>query len=91
MTTTLSLTEFNQNPSRATRLADDGEVIVLRRGAAAYRLTKVEHPEDPIDALIQSGLATPPRKAAKVTRFKHTATDQDAGALLDADRDRLGY
>lgn len=91
MVTTLSLTEFNQNPSRATRLADEGEVIVLRRGVAAYRLTRVDHPEDPIDALIQSGRASPPRKTTRVTRFRHVVTGQDAAAMLDADRDRLGH
>lgn len=37
--TSITLTELNQNPSRATRLADHGEVIVMRRGHPAYRIT----------------------------------------------------
>ena len=47
--TSITLTELNQNPSRATRLADHGEVIVMRRGHAAYRITKIESSGDPLD------------------------------------------
>ena len=32
MTMTMTLTEFNQNPSRASRLAEQGDVRVTRRG-----------------------------------------------------------
>ncbi len=88
---TITLTELNQNPSRATRLADHGEVIVLRRGHAAYRITKIEDSEDPLDELIASGLARPPRSATPRSerRFRTLETDVDLGALLDAERARF--
>lgn len=54
---TSTLTELNQNPSRATRLADHGEVIVMRRGHPAYRITKIENSGDPLDELVATGLA----------------------------------
>lgn len=93
MTRTITLTEFNQNPSRATRLADteaDG-VVVLRRGTAAYRLVAVEAPADPIDALVQAGLASPPRRKKRPAKFRHIDTDANVTAMLDEDRNRLGY
>ena len=34
---TMTLTEFNQNPSRATRLAEHGEVGILRRSTPNWR------------------------------------------------------
>lgn len=85
----ISLTEFNQNPSRATRLADEDEVLIMRRGTAAYRLVRVQdEPSDPIEALVRAGVLTPPRSS--VRRSGHTAasTSADVGALLDEDRDR---
>lgn len=87
---TLSLTEFNQNPSRATRLADEDEVLVLRRGVAAYRLVRVDPPEDPVDALVQAGLATPAKASATRAPLPRVRTDLDVTAILDADRNRLG-
>jgi hypothetical protein len=89
---TITLTEFNQNPSRATRLADSGEVIVLRRGVAAYRLERVdEQPSDPVEALVQAGLLAPARRGSgpRPRRFPITRTRADLGAMLDADRGRL--
>jgi hypothetical protein len=90
---TITLTEFNQNPSRATRLADTDDVLVLRRGVVAYRLQRVhEEPgDDPVEALVQAGLLSPPRRSNK-PRPQHLPvahTDIDLGAELEADRGRL--
>lgn len=89
--TSITLTELNQNPSRATRLADQGEVIVMRRGHAAYRITKIESSGDPLDELVASGLARPSRSTARrsVRRFPTISTDIDLGAALDTERARL--
>ncbi|GAB3919145.1 hypothetical protein GCM10011575_29520 [Microlunatus endophyticus] len=89
---TITLTDFNQNPSRATRLADDDEVLILRRGTAAYRLVRVEgNQSDPVAALVQTGILTPPRATTR-KRVRRTATaSSDLGATLEADRDRLGH
>lgn len=88
---TITLTELNQNPSRATRLADHGEVIVMRRGHAAYRITKIEDSRDPLDDLIASGLARPARSTTprSARRFRTLKTGVDLGAALDAERARL--
>jgi len=86
---TLTLTEFNQNPSRATRLADEDDVVILRRGAAAYRLVRVhDEPVDPVERLLATGFLTPPRAARRPHR-RSVSTSVDLGAMLDADRGRL--
>ena len=87
----ITLTELNQNPSRATRLADHGEVIVMRRGHPAYRITKIESSGDPLDELVATELARPshntvPRSAR---RFPTIATGTDFGAALDTKRARF--
>ena len=88
----MTLTEFNQNPSHATRLADDGDgVLILRRGSAAYRLTAIAPVSDAIEALIASDLATSPRSQTRRTNFRRISSDLDVGALLDEDRGRLDH
>lgn len=89
---TVTLTELNQNPSRVTRLVEfEGEVVVLRRGAAAYRITRVEpESDDPVEALVASGLLAPPRATSRPARHRSVAVDTDLGAALDDDRGRLG-
>jgi len=88
---TITLTEFNQNPSRATRLADTDDVLVLRRGMAAYRLQRVREPTDPVEALIQTGLLTPRRRQGEPRRgpLPVAHADIDLGAMLEAERGRL--
>ncbi len=89
--TSITLTELNQNPSRATRLADHGEVIVMRRGRPAYRITRIESDGDPLDELVAAGLARPPRSRTprSTRRFPTLATTVDLGAALDAERSRF--
>jgi hypothetical protein len=89
--TSITLTELNQNPSRATRLADHGEVIVMRRGRAAYRITRIESSGDPLDEMVATGLARPACSTAprSVRRFPTIPTEIDLGAALDAERARL--
>ena len=67
---TMTLTEFNQNPSRATRLAEHGEVGILRRGVLAFKLVPVDPPEDPLASLVTAGLARPPRRHAGPKVFR---------------------
>ena len=85
--TSITLTELNQNPSRATRLADHGEVIVMRRGHAAYRITKIESSGDPLDELVATGLARPARSitAVMVTHnLRHAVAYGDRLTMLHA-------
>lgn len=87
----ISLTEFNQNPSRAARLADRGEVIVLRRGRPAYRITRIVSVTDPLDELVASGLARPPRSPTRTSprRFPTVTTAVDLASALEAERTRF--
>ncbi|MDR2703727.1 MAG: hypothetical protein LBB58_05250 [Cellulomonadaceae bacterium] len=94
---TMTLTEFNQNPSRATRLADDGELLVLRRGEIAYRLTKAE-PREPLRALhpilqqlISNGQATLPTNLDGTQGLQYSGIDagfDSTAALLEDRADR---
>lgn len=87
---TITLTDFNQNPSRATRLADEDEVLILRRGSAAYRLVRVHEEEaDPVSALVQTGILAPPRASGDRSSRRTAVTSSDLGAMLEADRERL--
>lgn len=89
---TITLTEFNQNPSRATRLADDDEVLILRRGTAAYRLNRVhDKPTDPVEALVQTGILSPPRASTLRPTRRSATSSSDLGAILEADRERLEH
>ena len=95
MTVDMSLTDFNQNPSRAARLADSGDVIILRRGKPAYRLSRIvpSPSQNRIAELLDAGLLAPARAQHADPRAsaRHTPvpTDVDLGLALDADRRRL--
>ncbi|MDR1388206.1 MAG: hypothetical protein LBJ44_11640 [Propionibacteriaceae bacterium] len=89
---TITLTEFNQNPSQATRLADIDEVVVLRRGRAAYRLERITgQASDPVEALVQAGLLIRAGRGdrPRARRLPVARTNVDLGAILSQDRDRL--
>lgn len=89
---TITLTDFNQNPSRATRLADEDDVLILRRGTAAYRLSRVrDNQADPVAALVQTGILTPPSATSRKAARRTASASSDLGAMLEADRERLGY
>lgn len=88
--TTMSLTEFNQNPSRATKLADEGEVVILRRGVPAYRLQRANAgSDDPVEALVMSGVLAPPRAGTRRAAYRTASTEVDVGQALESDRQRL--
>jgi len=87
----MTLTEFNQNPSRATRLAEREPVTILRRGRAALRLEQISvKSTDPVQALIDAGLATPRRRQGVPPKLQTITTDIDLVGMLEADRNRLG-
>lgn len=87
---TMSLTEFNQNPSRATKLADEGEVVILRRGVPAYRLERANAgSDDPVEALVMSGVLARPRARTRRNVHRTASTEVDVGRALDSDRQRL--
>ena len=61
---TLPLSEFNRNPSRATRLAKIGAVTITDRGVPAFELRAVVRPSKRTDALVRAGVLAPPRSSS---------------------------
>jgi len=57
----MPLSDFNRNPSRATRLARVGLVTITDRGSPAFELRAVARPSARFDALIRAGVLTPPQ------------------------------
>ena len=80
------------NPAKVRRMADIDDVIVLRRGIPAYRVSRIlADPQNPIDALRAQGkLSTRRRVGAVPQSLPAVNTEADLGALLDEDRGRLG-
>lgn len=61
MSMTIPLSEFNRNPSRATRLARAGSVTITDRGLPAFELRSVAPPPMRLEALVRAGVLAPPR------------------------------
>jgi len=61
MTMAISLSEFNRNPSRATRLARVGSVTITDRGLPTFELRPVIQPSKRMDTLVRAGVLMPPR------------------------------
>jgi len=61
MSMTLSLSEFNRNPSLVTRLAKVAPVTITNHGLPAFELRVVAPPSKRTEALVGAGILTPPR------------------------------
>ena len=62
MSIMMTLTEFNQQPSRASRIAEDGEdVIITRRGQGVLLLSRLNAQPSTIEIAIREGWAEPPK------------------------------
>jgi len=91
----MTLTEFNQNPSRVVRLItqDPGAVIrVTKRGVALLEVRGVVD-DDPVSALVRAGLAAKPAKPSGEPVAYDDETlppGLDLTAELQADRSRVG-
>ncbi|MCL2736305.1 MAG: hypothetical protein FWD75_06705 [Propionibacteriaceae bacterium] len=59
---TIPLSEFNRNPSKATRHARIGVVTITDRGLPAFELRSVAPPSMRSEALIRAGVLVPPLK-----------------------------
>jgi len=93
---TMTLTEFNQNPSRVVRLLEadaHATIRVTRRGVPLFQITAIERPADPVGALIAAGRGrAPSHPSSEPIRYGDTSVPSglDLGAELERDRDRLG-
>ncbi|WP_454132529.1 type II toxin-antitoxin system Phd/YefM family antitoxin [Microbacterium lacticum] len=87
---TVSMTEYNQHPSRVARAVEaEGEVVVMRRGRPVLRIVRVDDTSDPVEAMIAAGVLTAPRAESPRSQrpLPGPAALTDVGALLDDDRD----
>lgn len=62
MSMTIPLSEFNRNPSRATRFARVASVTITDRGLPAFELRSVAPPSMRSEALVRAGILTPPQR-----------------------------
>jgi len=93
----MTLTEFNQNSSRAIAYVDRGETVqVTRRGLPCAEISPPRSlPADPLEAIFASGIATRPTGDLRefiASRAKRPAPTEyiDIDALLEevnGDRD----
>ena len=61
MSATIPLSDFNRNPSRATRLARIGLVTITDRGVPAFELRAAARPSARYEALVRAGVLASPR------------------------------
>jgi len=92
---TMTLTEFNQNPSRATSLARVEDLIVTDRGKPSFVLKAVAKPESRIDALRRAGLIRPARRTPATEPFPSIELPDGLArsiiAEFEASKDDRGY
>ena len=60
---TIAMTEFDQNPSAATRLAREQDVTITSRGEPAFELKAVTSGLSHLDQLRRSGYLRPRKRA----------------------------
>ncbi|MDR0783623.1 MAG: type II toxin-antitoxin system Phd/YefM family antitoxin [Propionibacteriaceae bacterium] len=93
--TILSLTEFNQNPSRVVRLLEDdprSTICVTKRGKPILQVTAIRPTDDPITTLVARGLASlPARASCEPVQYGDDLLPSglDLMTSLDHDRNRL--
>jgi len=92
---TMTLTEFNQNVSRATRLARVEDVIITERGQPSFTLCAVNRPPDRLERLIKAGLVRPAQTPLRGKAFRTLDVDSSVARQIIADfeseRNDTGY
>ena len=90
---TITLSQFNRNPSYATRAAMEQDVIVTERGKPRFRLTVLDSNQDVVERTIREGRTKP--APARLTHSyidplpKRRPGSVDSTAELEADRGGL--
>jgi antitoxin (DNA-binding transcriptional repressor) of toxin-antitoxin stability system len=86
----VTLTEYNQRPSRVARLARYEDVIITDRGEPVLRLSRIDKPPSWRDALITAGVIS--RPATRRTALPRPSTlPEVANSIItewEAERDR---
>ena len=88
---TVTLTEYNQRPSRVARLARHEDVIITDRGQAVLRLSRIGPSSSRRAALIESGVITRPARRRRGP-LPQPSTPRDVARSVvkewEAERDR---
>jgi hypothetical protein len=97
----MSLTEFNQNPSRASRLAEHDKVRVTRRGQPYLLLVRDDEPirtlspNEQIEQLVAAGKLLPASQTSGMVSFCDYQVDPVLAAAelrqFETERDSLHY
>jgi hypothetical protein len=88
---TMTLTEFNQQRSAAVRMADTEDVLILRDGVPAYRLSHIAAPARTLASEVEAGRATPPQPdptPAKRRRVLEVPVDLVAESITERQAQR---
>ncbi|MDR1999165.1 MAG: hypothetical protein LBQ06_04385 [Frankiaceae bacterium] len=89
---TVTLTEYNQRPSRVARLARYEDVIITDRGQPVLRLSRIEQPPSRRDALIASGVISRPARRRAGEPLPRPSTPPEAARSIietwEAERER---
>ena len=91
---TITLTEFNRNPSRVAWLARTEDVILTDHGVATLELRAIGKPASRLDELRRAGLVSPARDRSR-TPIPDAALkpglSQRLYAAYEDERDRREY
>ena len=88
---TMTLTEFNQQRSAAIRMADTDDVLILRDGVPAYRLSSILETPLTLAAEVKAGRVTPSARTripAGQRRTWETPTDLVAASIAEREAAR---
>ena len=91
---TMTMTEFNRNPSAAARIARTEPVIVTERGRAAFEYRAVKPAVSRLDELIAAGLVRPARLHGPIVNSEPTldpAVGREIYEQFWADREARDY
>lgn len=83
---TITMTELNQRISAVTRdVIENGESFqVTNRGRAVLRLVpEVQNSDNPIESLLNAGLATPPKRGHRRLTAHRVPLSRSIDELLD--------
>jgi antitoxin (DNA-binding transcriptional repressor) of toxin-antitoxin stability system len=80
---TVTLTEYNQRPSRIARLARHEDVVITDRGQPVLRLSRIDQPPSRRDALIASGVISRPARRRIGPLPRTTTSPEVARSIIE--------
>jgi hypothetical protein len=91
---TVTLTEFNRNPSRVAKIARSEDVIITDHGVATLEVRRIDAHDSRLDQLRRAGQVRPARDRS-LDPFPDFGLDRDVADRLfadfEAERDQRDY